>query len=55
MVSMTGLQINSYDVLTETHDSVYSSDHNPIVMATVPEQKERPHPRVWTLVISDGF
>ena len=37
MVSMTGLQINSYDVLTETHDGVYSSDHNPIVMTAVLE------------------
>ena len=37
MVSMTGLQINSYDVLTETHDGVYSSDHNPIVMTAILE------------------
>jgi endonuclease/exonuclease/phosphatase family metal-dependent hydrolase len=37
MVSMTGLQINSYDVLSETHDGVYSSDHNPIVMTAVLE------------------
>ena len=37
MVSMTGLRVNSYDVLIETHDGVYSSDHNPIVMTAVLE------------------
>lgn len=37
MVSMTGLRVNSYDVLSETHGGVYSSDHNPIVMTAVLE------------------
>ena len=37
MVSMTGLRVESYRVLSETHDGVYSSDHNPIVMTAVLE------------------
>jgi exonuclease III len=37
MVSMNDLRVNSYDVLSETHDGVYSSDHNPIVMTAVLE------------------
>ena len=37
MVSQTGFWIYNYKVLTETHDGVYSSDHNPIVMTAVLE------------------
>ena len=32
MVSRSGIQALSYNVLTETHDGVYSSDHSPIVL-----------------------
>ncbi len=37
IVSMTGFRVCRYDVLTETHDGTYSSDHNPIVMTAVLE------------------
>lgn len=32
MLSAEGFAIHSYDVLTETHNGVYSSDHSPIVL-----------------------
>lgn len=32
MISKTGITVESYDVLTELHDGVHSSDHNSIVL-----------------------
>lgn len=37
MVSKTGFRVTGYDVLTQTHDGVYSSDHSPLVLTLTVE------------------
>ena len=37
MLSKSGFVVREYDVLTETHDGVYSSDHCPIVLTVTME------------------